>query len=142
LEEFFEKKSASKMQDSREGGRDERELSAVIRERMRESGAIDRISAGVRSEVVKVLKKRDKSDETDKMMTTQGDNFVINELIREYLEWNGCGNAADILVTESGHPSARMNRGELESLVDVKCGENASRVPLLYSMLSAVRKKM
>ena len=49
MEEFFEKKSASKMQDSREGGRDERELSAVIRERMRESGAIDRISAGVRS---------------------------------------------------------------------------------------------
>ena len=34
----------------------------------------------------------------DKMMTTQGDNFVLNELIREYLEWNGCGNAADILV--------------------------------------------
>ena len=44
-------------------------------------------------------------------------------------------------VTESGHPSARMDRGDLESLVGVKCGENASRVPLLYSMLSAVRKK-
>ena len=44
-------------------------------------------------------------------------------------------------VTESGHPSARMERGELESLVGVRCGENASRVPLLYSMLSAVRKK-
>ena len=38
----------------------------------------------------------------DKMMTTQGDNFVINELIREYLEWNGCGNAADVLVCEDG----------------------------------------
>ena len=36
------------------------------------------------------------------MMTTQGDNFVINELIREYLEWNGCGNAADVLVCEDG----------------------------------------
>ena len=37
---------------------------------------------------------------SDKMMTTQGDNFVINELIREYLEWNGCGNAADVLVCD------------------------------------------
>ena len=38
------------MQDSREEGeKEERELAAAIRERMRESGAMDRISAGVRS---------------------------------------------------------------------------------------------
>ena len=47
-------------------------------------------------EVVKALKKRDENP--DKRMATQGDNFVINELIREYLEWNGCGNAAAVLV--------------------------------------------
>jgi len=104
------------MQDSREGEKEEKELAAAIREKMQESGALDRISAGVRSEVVKALKKQDACDGADKMMTTQGDNFVINELIREYLEWNGCVNAADVLVTESGHPSARMDRGELESL--------------------------
>ena len=39
-----------KMQDSREEGeKEERELAAAIRERLRESGAMDRISAGVRS---------------------------------------------------------------------------------------------
>merc|ERR1711879_967629 len=100
---------------------------------------MERLAAGVRSEVVKALKSENEEEsaasaEKKLMMATQGDNFVLNELIREYLEWNGCGNAADVMVTESRHPSARMERSELESLVGVRCGENASRVPILYSM--------
>ena len=56
------------------------------------------------SEVVKALKNdsEESAASADKknllMMATQGDNFVLNELIREYLEWNGCGNAADVMV--------------------------------------------
>ena len=62
--ELFEKKkeekSGDKMQDSREegggGGGGEKELVAAIRQRMRESGALDRISAGVRSGTGQSLK--------------------------------------------------------------------------------------
>ena len=42
------------MQDSGDG--DEKELSAAVRERMRESGALDRISADVRSGAISDLK--------------------------------------------------------------------------------------
>ena len=56
------------------------------------------------SEVVKALKneEEDESASAEKklMMASQGDNFVLNELIREYLEWNGCVNAADVMVCE------------------------------------------
>ena len=33
-----------------------------------------------------------------------------------------------------------MDRVELESVLGVECGENARKVPILYSMLAAVRK--
>lgn len=36
------------------------------------------------------------------------DNLLINELIRDYLSYNGYGNALGVFMTESGQPNDRV----------------------------------
>jgi lisH domain-containing protein FOPNL len=116
---------------------EEERLRGAVRHRLAENGTIGRITAEIRAEVAKAIRKEE--DEKAAPDVVSGDNFVLNELIREYLEWNDCGNAAEALVAESGHPRERVDRRELEDVVGVRTGANAARVPLLYSMLAAVR---
>ena len=68
-------------------------------------------------------------------------NFLINELIKEYLDYNGYEHTADILSVESGQPQRRADRNDLEAVLRVHTGPNAKQVPLIYSIVSSLRKK-
>ena len=67
-------------------------------------------------------------------------NFIVNELIKEYLDYNGYQNTGDILAIESNLPKKRITRVELETSLKVHSGPNAKQVPLLYSIVSDLRK--
>ena len=126
-------------------------LFEAIEEKLRANGIIDRLSCSVRAEVLQILKhpesrqKLPKSDDglpppagsTDPDST----NFLINELIKEYLDYNGYEHTADILSVESGQPQRRADRNDLEAVLRVHTGPNAKQVPLIYSIVSSLRKK-
>ena len=117
----------------------EKELCKSVTESLKENGFLDKMRADVRKEVLDVLKgERNRHHQPSNELSA--DNFVINELIKEYLEWNNYNQTSDVLSLESGQPKQRVSRGELESTMNIRCGENSSSIPLLYSVLSNIRK--
>ena len=114
----------------------EKDLHQQITESLKEKGFLDKMNAEVRTEILRVLKgeKERKKPPTD--LST--DNFVINELVKEYLEWNHYNQTSDVMSLETGQPKNRITRAELENTLNIECGENSSKIPLIYSLISKV----
>lgn len=145
------------------------DLGKEVKETLEANGALERLAGKVRHEVFKVVLKtagRRLSSaspppgsvasprlEEDLLRGPMAENFIIDQLIREYLEWNGDLTTETVFASESsarrlrqseqgwslkvGTPAAtpRLSREELESLLSVRCGPNSRSVPLLYSIL-------
>ena len=64
----------------------QKDLYKSITESLKEKGFLDKMSAEVRTEILHILKDEQRRNNPPTELST--DNFVINELIKEYLEWN------------------------------------------------------
>lgn len=117
------------------------ELYEAVIDSLREKGVLDKLSNEVRAEILSILKNPNakREEEEDKKNLIGGDNFVINQLFKEYLDWNGFANTADVLSAESGQPKSRSDRVDLEKSVGLECGPNSRKVPLIYSILGFLR---
>ena len=116
----------------------EKDLCKTVTQSLKENGFLNKMSAEVRSEVLNVLKNEQQNYQLSPEFSA--DNFVINELIKEYLEWNNFNQTSDVLSLESGQPKQRISRVELENTMNVRSGENSEKIPLLYSIISIVKK--
>ena len=76
------------------------DLKNVLRETLEQKGALNKVKAQIRAEIFTAL---DAENNQGKPQLPQ-ENILINELIREYLEYNGYYNTLSVLVTESGQP--------------------------------------
>ena len=116
----------------------EKDLCQTVTQSLRENGFLNKMSAEVRKEILDVLKNEQQNHQSSSALSTE--NFIINELIKEYLEWNNLNQTSDVLSLESGQPKQRVSRAELENTINIQSGENARRIPLLYSIISTVKK--
>ena len=114
----------------------------AIEETLKSKGILDQLSCSVRAEVLQVLKNPEKSpSKHQEKLDPDSTNFLINELIKEYLDYNGYEHTSNVLAVESGQPKTRADRNDLEAVLKVHTGPNAKQVPLLYSIVSSLRKK-
>ena len=63
------------------------------------------------------------------------ENVLINEMIREYLEYNKYYNTLSVLVTESGQPvDPPFDRNFIERKLQISSSQSGSKqqLPLLY----------
>ena len=125
----------------------ENELFEAVEEVLKEKGILDQLTCQVRAEILQVLKTSfatqktaSKEKKNEIPSASSSSNFIVNELIKEYLDYNGYQNTADILAIESNLPKKRITRVELETSLKVHSGPNAKQVPLLYSIVSDLRK--
>ena len=122
------------------------ELFEAVEEVLKEKGVLDQLTCQVRAEILQVLKtsfatqKTASKEKKEVSSASSSSNFIVNELIKEYLDYNGYQNTADILAIESNLPKKRITRVELETSLKVHSGPNAKQVPLLYSIVSDLRK--
>ena len=122
------------------------ELFEAVEEVLKEKGVLDQLTCQARAEILQVLKtsfatqKTASKEKKEVSSVSSSSNFIVNELIKEYLDYNGYQNTADILAIESNLPKKRITRVELETSLKVHSGPNAKQVPLLYSIVSDLRK--
>ena len=123
------------------------ELFEAVEEVLKEKGVLDQLTCQVRAEILQVLKTSfatqktaSKEKKNEIPSASSSSNFIVNELIKEYLDYNGYQTTADILAIESNLPKKRITRVELETSLKVHSGPNAKQVPLLYSIVSDLRK--
>ncbi|NXG80696.1 FOPNL protein, partial [Baryphthengus martii] len=103
----------------------------VLRDTLEKRGALGQIKARIRAEVFNAL-----DDQSVPRPQLSHENLLINELIREYLEYNKYKYTASVLTSESGQPEVPLDREFLAKELNVVEDTNGKSVPLLYGIIS------
>lgn len=118
------------------------ELKKALVDNLKSSGAIAEVEAKLKSEMLTAL-----GGPSGVMPPpVSGANVLLNELIREYLSWNGYKGAEAVLRVETGGSDERLPRSLLADqlgLVDEAQGEDkdGGPMPLLYGILALIQKQ-
>jgi len=134
------------LHDSKDLQHDDKELAVkkdtlydCVSSSLRNTGVLDNLESQARKEVLGLFVGGGRLGKSQQERPAPESNFVINELIKEYLEWNGYSNASQVLCLESGHPKTKTPRPDLEASLNVECGQNSRKVPLLYTIVSRLK---
>ncbi|CAB1344565.1 unnamed protein product [Coregonus sp. 'balchen'] len=107
------------------------ELKCALRESLESRGVLGQLKARIRAEVFNAL-----DDQSEPRPELSHENLLINELIREYLEFNKYRYTASVLTAESGQPEVPLDRQFMANELKVVEDPSSRSVPLLYGLLS------
>ncbi|NXU86900.1 FOPNL protein, partial [Xiphorhynchus elegans] len=103
----------------------------VLKDTLEKRGALAEIKARIRAEVFNAL-----DDQSEPRPPLSHENLLINELIREYLEYNRYKYTASVLTAESGQPQVPLDRQFLARELNVVEDASGKSIPLLYGIIS------
>ncbi|XP_078042178.1 centrosomal protein 20 isoform X1 [Augochlora pura] len=116
----------------------EKDLINAVRESLMNHGELSRIKAEMHTKIIQILDNSSNGSKQKLPKPTQ-DIALLNELIREYLDWMGYKYSSTVFISEcnlSKHPPDRFllaqNLGVTES-------ENGTELPLLCSILDTLK---
>uniref|UniRef100_A0A1A8GXA1 Centrosomal protein 20 n=1 Tax=Nothobranchius korthausae TaxID=1143690 RepID=A0A1A8GXA1_9TELE len=107
------------------------ELKSAVRETLEARGVLGQLKARIRAEVFSAL-----DDQREPRPPLSHENLLINELIREYLEFNKYRYTASVLTAEAGQPEASLDRQFLANEMKITEDPSSKTVPLLYGLVS------
>ena len=84
------------------------ELKTSLKETMIKRGILNKIKAEMRQEIYEAL---DNDDNPKPKLTRE--NFIINELIKEYFNYNDYNYSSKVFQSETGQIKNNLNRNEL-----------------------------
>ncbi|ORX55520.1 hypothetical protein BCR36DRAFT_347487 [Piromyces finnis] len=105
------------------------DLKEVLKESLQVKGVINKIKANIRSEVFKSI-----DDEDQEKPKLSYENLIVNELIREYLEFNNYKFALSVFLAESNQPNEALDKNFLTKELKVKLDKDNQQLPLLYGL--------
>ncbi|CAG9834729.1 unnamed protein product [Diabrotica balteata] len=112
----------------------ENDLLEAIKESLEKDGTLGRVNGEIRARVMAVLNRDFECADPPKVPE---ETKLINELIREYLAWNGYLYTEQILIAESGQKNERLSRDVLTTKFGVMDDSKTAKIPLLYYIVSA-----
>lgn len=156
---------------SRDEGATFDELTAALKETLDRRGALRQIRASLQAEAFAALRdaaeqveeedqeSNDASGSAYRRPPLRPENAVINELIRDYLEFHGYLGAASVLEVEAGIVSngdgggnddrelsremIKLELGLIENVDGMKSkkGKTKKKIPLLYGIIEALKRR-
>nr|CCA23819.1 PREDICTED: similar to predicted protein putative [Albugo laibachii Nc14] len=113
------------------------ELKEVLKDTLESRGALGQIKARIRAEIFSAL-----DDQSIPKPELSNENLILNELIREYLEYNGYRHALSVFLPESGQPLEKpFPRSFISSELGVRDDAQFTQVPLLYNILLILQQR-
>eukprot|EP01083_Nonionella_stella_P214360 772427_1 len=113
------------------------DLKTVLRENLASRGVMQEIKSKIRAEAFHALE----DEQCAPPREVSDSNILINELIREYLEFNGYQHTQSVFIRESGSSiTPTVDRHSLADQLHVKDSSSSSKVPLLYGILASSDK--
>ncbi|XP_039223844.1 centrosomal protein 20 isoform X2 [Crotalus tigris] len=107
------------------------ELKAALKEALARRGALGQVRARVRAEVFAAL-----DDPGEPRPAAPRETLLLNELIREYLQFHRHNASASVFLAESGQPEIPLDREFLAKELHVVEDPSSRSVPLLYGILT------
>ena len=141
------------------------ELTAALKETLNRKGVLRQIRSSLRAEAFVALQQAGESNAAKDFENSFGcegggklplrpENAVINELIREYLVFNGYRGTASVLEIEAGISTNSGDDKEKElcrEMMKIELGvnentnekraERSKSVPLLYGIVDALKRR-
>lgn len=112
------------------------ELKEVLKETLEERGVLSQIRAQIRSEIFGTL-----NGSTANRPELSKENLIINELIREYLTFNGYQHTLAVFLPESGQPaSSPFDRSYITKQLKIIEDKKSQDLPLLYGLTFGSKK--
>ncbi len=112
------------------------DLKSVLKETLEQRGVLGDIKAKIRSEIFTAL-----DNDTVGKPKLSNENMIINEMIREYLEYNKYYNSLSVLKTETGQPDEpAFDREYLHKKFSVKSSKGD--MPLLYELIFGLKPEL
>ena len=113
------------------------EFKKLIKENLQSKGILQQIQANLRSEIFKSLHE---PQVTENGPVLCQENLVINELIREYLEYNRLSNSLSVFQLETETPRQGVDRNFVKCDLNLEeAGSNIQRLPLIYGIVSMLQ---
>eukprot|EP01028_Stygiella_incarcerata_P010069 TRINITY_DN506_c0_g1_i5.p1 TRINITY_DN506_c0_g1~~TRINITY_DN506_c0_g1_i5.p1 ORF type:complete len:131 (+),score=38.39 TRINITY_DN506_c0_g1_i5:378-770(+) len=107
------------------------DLKEAIKRQLEADGTISKLRAQLRASVFRTLD----DEETTPKPSMPNQTYLLNEMVREYLLYNGYVAAENVLVCESGQPQECLERTFLEREVGLKTEGESTKIPLLHVLL-------
>ncbi|EAR85025.1 fop amine-terminal dimerization domain protein (macronuclear) [Tetrahymena thermophila SB210] len=112
------------------------ELKDVLKETLEEKGVLTKIRAKIRAEIFNTL-----NDQGTEKAPVSSENMIINELIREYMEFNNYNHALSVFIPETGQPQQPpFDRNFIAKKLKIIEDKNTRDLPLLYGIVYGVKK--
>ena len=135
-EEEEEEEVANQTQKQKEGALSAKAAEWELKKAGREAGrqAKEREQARLRAEIFKSV-----NDESTPPPPPAPETQLINELIREYLDYQGYHATRSGFLPETGQPAAPMDRTLIADQLKIREDSVSERVPMMYSVVGAHR---
>lgn len=113
------------------------DLRLGLKQTLEATGSLGQIKARIRAEVFCALDAQAGSERPP----LSSANLLINELIREYLDFNRLHYTSSVFLPESGQPETPpFERAFLAGQLRVPENEHSARVPLLYTLVAMLQQ--
>ena len=114
-------------------------LKSSLKESLINKGILNEIKAHMRQEIYNILDNDNDNDINQKPKLTK-ENIIINELIKEYFNFNGYKFSSSVLQSEVGQTN-NLNRNDIIRELNIIENENNKNKPILYNILSGLQNK-
>lgn len=112
------------------------ELKDALRDVLDQRGVLDQIKARIRAEVFSAL-----DEQSEPKPQPSNINLVLNELIREYMEFNRYRHSLSVFLPETGQPlQPPFERAFLAQQLNVPDNEHSVKIPLLYNIVALLQQ--
>ncbi|BBN12588.1 lisH domain-containing protein FOPNL [Marchantia polymorpha subsp. ruderalis] len=111
-------------------------LAAALKKTLEKRGALGGMKAKIRAELYKVI---DHSDDEPRSKTLSDRDFIMNELVRDYLLHCKLNYSLSVFTPESGQPEMFLGRSQLaKEFGIVETNAKFKNLPLLFTLISKV----
>ena len=106
------------------------ELKNALKETLEQKGVLNQIRAMMRQSIFEAIQSDDKPQQQ-----LSNDNLIINELIKEYLQYNNYLHSLSVFQAETGQPKNKLDREFIANQLNIIESNSSRQVPLLYSII-------
>ncbi|KAG2373365.1 hypothetical protein C9374_012231 [Naegleria lovaniensis] len=133
------------------------EIKDVLKENLEKRGVLNKIRANLRAEIFKSFEQSECSQSSEEFFIRKEQNrprpsemqFLINELIIEYLEYNHFDYSASVFKKECNQPEERLEHRFLAHELNLRKTyeeieeeeENQETIPLLFKIIHKLRNE-
>ena len=112
------------------------ELKNALKETLEQKGVLNQIRAIMRQSIFEAIESDDKPQQT-----LSNDNLIINELIKEYLNYNNYLHSLSVFQAETGQPKNKLDRDFIANQLNIIETNSSKQLPLLYTILFGLKRE-